>query len=47
VYVVVMGSNWEDYLKEAHRILDNRGGELFIIEGSTRWADNLDNQEPS
>jgi hypothetical protein len=41
------GSNWEEYLKEAHRILDNRGGELFVIEGSTRWADNPDNQEPS
>lgn len=38
--LAMWGSNCEDYLKEAHRILD-RKGELFIIEATKRWTDDV------
>jgi hypothetical protein len=35
--LAMWGSNCEEYLTEAHRILDPHGGKLVIIEPSKRW----------
>ena len=34
----LMGTNWQDYLKEAFRLLRN-GGLLKIAEPSSKWED--------
>jgi ubiquinone/menaquinone biosynthesis C-methylase UbiE len=40
----LMGTNWMDYLKEAHRSL-KPFGHLFIAESQRKWQDNLDTLE--
>jgi superfamily II DNA or RNA helicase len=37
--LAMWGSNCEEYLSEAHRILDPHGGKLVILEPSKRWDD--------
>lgn len=36
VRYAIMGRNKEDYIKEAHRILED-GGVLYIIEPCKKW----------
>jgi SAM-dependent methyltransferase len=35
----LMGSNWREYLAEAHRVLKPRG-QLYIAETRSRWEDD-------
>lgn len=37
----LMGRNWADYLKEAHRVV-RPFGQLFIAEAAERWTDKTD-----
>ena len=32
------GSNCEEYITEAHRVLES-GGKLYIIDSTKRWSD--------
>jgi superfamily II DNA or RNA helicase len=42
--LAMWGSNCQDYLREAHRILD-RSGSLYIIEPTKRWSETAPNGE--
>ena len=41
--LAMWGSNCQDYVREAHRILES-GGKLYIIEATKRWT--IDGDEP-